>query len=154
MRCPVFLLEDDSDDEDEGDVHVKNVLVVGKKRSGKTSVITRLVRSSFTLCYTPTKSIEIYPPTLIGKQYYKFYEIPYSYTFDHRWYIAAHAVFIVEDIDTEFWAQLMNTVDPKHPMEVYFITQKKDLKILHRQYHLNALEFSGFSELMFHVSQS
>lgn len=151
MRQPVFDVEEDSDEE-EDDIHVKNVVVVGKKKSGKSSIITRLVRNSFTLCYTPTKSIEIYPPVLIGTKYYKFYEIPYSYDFNHQFFIAAHVVFIVEEVESEWWAKLMSTVDPKLSVEVYFLTQK-NLKLIHRQYKVDALAFSGFSNLMYDIQK-
>ena len=99
MRHPVFDVEEESDEEEEHYV-VKNVVVIGKQKCGKTSIITRLVRSNFTLYYTPTKSIEISPPVKIGKNVYKFYEIPYSYDFQHKLFLKAHVVFIVEDVDT------------------------------------------------------
>jgi len=153
MRQPVFDVEEESDDEEEPNSTVKNVIVIGKKRCGKTSIITRLVHSTFTLCYTPTKNIEIYPPVQIGKHCYKFYEIPYSYDFDHKWFLKAHIVFIVEGIDTSWWVQFLSTVNPKHHMEVFFITQQKHLKQIHREYHLDALAFSGFSDLMFQVAK-
>ena len=153
MRHPVFDMGEESDEDEEEHYVVKNVVVVGKQKCGKTSIITRLVRSNFTLCYTPTKSIEIYPPVKIGEKFYKFYEIPYSYDFQHKWFLEAHIVFIVEDIDTEFWVNFLSTVNTKHYMEVFFLTQKKDLKQLHRQYHVNALEFSGFSNLMYNVDR-
>lgn len=152
MRHPVFHVEDESDEEEEEYV-VKNVVVVGKQKCGKTSIITRLVRSNFTLCYTPTKSIEIYPPVKIGKNVYKFYEIPYSYDFQHKWFLKAHVVFIVEEVESDWWAKLMSTVNTKQHMEVFFLTQNKHLKKIHRQYHVNALEFSGFSNLMYHVDK-
>ena len=152
MRHPVFDVEEESDEEEEHYV-VKNVVVIGKQKCGKTSIITRLVRSNFTLYYTPTKSIEIYPPVKIGKNVYKFYEIPYSYDFQHKWFLKAHVVFIVEDVDTEFWVNFLGTVNTKHYMEVFFLTQSKTLKKIHRQYHVNALEFSGFSNLMYHVDR-
>ena len=150
MRTPVFCVEDDSDEEDDG-VRLTNVVVVGTEKSGKSSIITRLVHGTFTLCYTPTKNIEIYPPVQIGQHFYKFYEIPYLYDFQHKWFLEAHVVFIVDEICADWWEKFLNAVDPKHYIEVYFITQKdKNLKI-HREYKVNALEFSGFSGLMFQL---
>lgn len=154
MRQPVFDVEEDSEEEKEIQNTAKNIIVVGKKKSGKTSIITRLVRNSFTLCYTPTKCIEISEPKVIGTHSYSFYEIPYLYDFQHKWYLKANVVFIVEEVDTEWWVQFMNTVDPTHALEVFFITQQKNLKEKYRQYKVDALEFSGFSNLMYHVANS
>jgi GTPase SAR1 family protein len=154
MRQSVFEVEEESDEEDEQNNTIKNVIVIGKKKSGKSSIILRLVRNYFSLHYSPTKNIEFSQPTEIGDETYRFYEIPYFYDFQHKWYLRANVVFIVEDIDTEFWVKFLSTVDPSHPMEVFFITQQKDLKRKYRQYHVDALEFSGFSNLMYHVSNS
>lgn len=152
MRGCFHLLEDESDDEEDSYI-MKNVVVVGKKRSGKTSIITRLIRNTFTLCYTPTKAIEIYEPVLIGTKYYKFYEIPYDYDFNHKWCIDVNVIFIVEDIDTSWWVKLLDTVNQHMALDVFFVTQKKNLNDKHREYHVDALAFSGFSDLMYTISQ-
>lgn len=152
MRGCFHLLDDESDDEEDSYI-MKNVVVVGKKRCGKTSIITRLSRNTFTLCYTPTKAIEIYEPVLIGKKYYRFYEIPYDYDFNHKWCIDVNVIFIVEDIEISWWKKLLDTVNQHIPLDVFFVTQKKNLKDKHREYHVDALAFSGFSDLMYTVSQ-
>jgi len=153
MRGYYHLLEDESDDEEDSYI-MKNVVVVGKKRCGKTSIITRLSRNNtFTLSYTPTKAIEIYEPVLIGKKYYRFYEIPYDYDFNHKWCIDVNVIFIVEDIEIFWWKKLLDTVNQHMALDVFFITQKKNLKDKHRQYHVDALAFSGFSDLMYTISQ-
>ena len=152
MRQPVFCVEEDSDDDSENTQAVKNIIVIGKKRSGKSSIILRLLRNYFTLCYTPTVSIEFSEPVLIGHNFYRFYEIPYSYDFQHKVYLKPNIVFIVEDVDTDWWAKFLGTVNPSQIMEVFFITQKKNLKQNYRQFKVDALEFSGFSNLMYNVS--
>ena len=154
MRQPVFEVEEESDEEEEQNNIIKNVIVIGKKKSGKSSIILRLSRNYFSLCYTPTKSIEFSEPIVIGTDFYRFYEIPYLYDFQHNWYLKANVVFIMEDIDTEFWVKFLSTVDPSYPMEVFFITQQKNLNVKYRQYQVDALEFSGFSNLMYHVANS
>lgn len=154
MRQPVFEVEEESDEEEEQNNIIKNVIVIGKKKSGKSSIILRLLRNYFSLCYTPTKCIEFSQPKVIGKEIYRFYEIPYLYDFQHKWYFKANVVFIVEDIGTDFWVNFLSTVDPSYPMEVFFITQQKNLKEKYRQYKVDALEFSGFSNLMYHVANS
>jgi GTPase SAR1 family protein len=152
MRQTVFEVEEESDDEEEHHNIIKNVIVIGKKKSGKSSIILRLVRNYFSLSYTPTKSIEFSEPKVIGMQTYCFYEIPYLYDFQHNWYLRANVVFIIEEIDTDFWVRFLSTVDPSYPMEVFFITQQNNLNVKYRQYQVNALEFSGFSNLMYHVA--
>lgn len=152
MRQPVFDIEQESDDEEEEENIIKNVIVVGKEKSGKSSIILRLVRNYFSLCYVPTKNIEFYEPRVIGEETYRFYEIPYMYDFQHKWYLKADVVLIVEDIETHWWVKFLSTVDPSYKFEVLFITQKNPLKKKYRQYHVDALQFSGFSNLMYHVS--
>ena len=152
MRCPVFFLDEDSDEEDTKH-YVQNIVVVGKQKTGKSSIILRLIRNFFSLCYTPTRSIEFSQPVLIGNIFYRFYEIPYSYDFQHQWYINANIIFILEDIDEKWWVDFLTTVNKTNVVEVFFVTQKKIIKEKYRQYHVNALEFSGFSNLMFDVAK-
>lgn len=152
MRQTVFEVEEESDEEEEQNIITKNIIVVGKKKSGKSSIILRLIRNYFSLCYVPTKSIEFYEPRVIGRESYRFYEIPYMYDFQHKWYLKADVVFIVEDIDTAWWVKFLSTVDPAYKREVVFVTQKNSVIQKYRQFKVNALEFSGFSNLMFHVA--
>ena len=151
MRYPIFLIDEDSDEEDIQH-YVQNIVVVGKTKTGKSSIIRRLIRNYFSLFYTPTTNIEFSQPVLVGNNFYRFYEVPYSYDFQHNWYIKANIIFVLEDIEVKWWEKFLSTIDATNVIEVFFITQKKTIKQKYRQYHVDALEFSGFSDLMFDIA--
>ena len=66
-----------SEDEEEKDVYYIKIFVVGEPNVGKTTLIKRILFNSFTLCYTPTKTVEIYDQVMIGRCIFTFIDIPY-----------------------------------------------------------------------------
>lgn len=66
-----------SEDDEEKDVYDIKIFVVGESNVGKTTLIKRILFNSFTLCYTPTKTVEIYKKVMIGRCIFTFIDIPY-----------------------------------------------------------------------------
>ena len=143
MRIPIFDVESDSDDDEEEKPRQKNVFFLGPSRSGKSSIIRRLIKNEFSLYYSKTVNIQIC--SMFGLN---FYEIPSSYAFNHKFFIDAHVVCIVDHVSPLFWDKFLSMVNVKHGMEVIFVTQNKNASARHRLYVVDSLANTGFKTLM------
>ena len=147
-RVPFFLLPDNNDTPPPPSL--KNILVVGGQKVGKTSIIRRLVSNTFSLYYTPTTTIEIYSTSR-----HRLYEILHNIDFNLKRYIEASVVLIVytnkNHITAEWWKAFLMIIRPSSMMEVYFVHHemargKPDTN--HRTFCVNALENRGFAPLV------
>ena len=143
MRIPIFDVESDSDDDEEEEPGPKNVFFLGPSKSGKSSIIRRLIKNEFSLYYSKTVSIQIH--SMLGLN---FYEIPSCYKFNHKFFVDAHVVCIVDHISPLFWDKFLSMVNVKHGMEVIFVTQNKNVSARHRLYVVDSLANTGFKALM------
>ena len=144
MRIPIFDVESDSDDDEEVKPEPKNVFFLGPSRSGKSSIIRRLIKNEFSLYYSKTVSIQIH--SMLGLN---FYEIPSCYKFNHKFFVDAHVVCIVDHVSPLFWDKFLSMVNVKHGMEVIFVTQNKNnVSARHRLYVVDSLANTGFKTLM------
>lgn len=75
-RTPYFYLDNDIQEDDDDNVKPIKVFVIGENKTGKSSLIQRIVNNTFTLSYTKTKSIEIYRIKTIGDIQFQFVDIP------------------------------------------------------------------------------
>lgn len=74
-RRPYFHLDTDIQDLEDNIKPIK-VFVIGENKTGKSSLIKRIVNNGFTLSYTETKAIEIYRMKTIGDIQFQFVDIP------------------------------------------------------------------------------
>jgi GTPase SAR1 family protein len=147
MRIPFFDVDYDEDSDDDTSYVYKNVFVIGAQKSGKTSIIKRLTKNSFTLYYTPTIAIEIFGKLILGNQVFTFYEVPSTYEFQHKFFIDPAVVCIVDNVETNWWKNFLDMVDPKTKMEVVWVSQTKN-NYNHRFFHVNCLANTGFKTLV------
>ena len=75
-RTPYFWDLDTDIQETEDNVKPIKVFVIGENKTGKSSLIQRIVNNSFTLSYTETKAVEIYRMKTIADIQYQFVDIP------------------------------------------------------------------------------
>lgn len=147
MRVPFFEVDCDEDSDDETSYVYKNIFVVGAPKAGKTSIIKRLTKNCFTFYYTPTIAIEIFGKLILGNQVFTFYEVPSTYTFQHKFFINPAVVCIVGDVEGEWWQNFLSMVDPKAKMEVVWVSQS-ETKYNHRFFRVNCLANTGFKALV------
>jgi len=147
-RVPFFLIPDEN--ETQPTPSSKNILVVGERNVGKSSIIRRLVSNTFSLYHTPTNTIEIYSA---GR--HRLYEIPHNIDFNLKRYIEASIILIVytnkNRVTAGWWEAFLTIIRPSSLMEVYFVHHEMTRgtsDTSHRTFCVNALENRGFAHLV------
>ena len=74
-RTPYYYLDSETPDFEDNLKPIK-VFVIGERKTGKSSLIKRIINNDFTLSYTQTKSIEIHRIKTVGDVQYQFIDIP------------------------------------------------------------------------------
>lgn len=77
IRKTYIDIDTDSDEDDKTRKALINVYVTGYPKTGKTSIVKRIVFNTFNLIEKSTKSIEIYKKINVGTYIFRVWDVPY-----------------------------------------------------------------------------
>jgi hypothetical protein len=120
--------ESESDEDDEDEDRLIQIFVIGCRKSGKSTFISRVLHNEFTLSYTPTRTIEIHTPTRVGNLLYEMWEVPPDIPLAKD--IAPDAVLLLFDPNensmndiTQIWETFVNNLHLVHPPHLWVVVQ-------------------------------
>ena len=153
-------LSDDSDEEESKTTRSNiKILVIGDKKVGKTSFITRLTRGYFTMFYQPTKNIEIHREVKIGDMLVTCWDIPphIKYHFKLK-SLEADAVILMFDTKrpetkqrvTECW-KIMYKQLSKLPYIFVVGVRNPPGKRGNGIHYIDNMSTDGYNELLYHI---